>query len=71
MEEKKLYNAVQKFITLADGREIMIETGEDGQAGRGHLVVKQWRHDAAGDRGRAKDAKPTRTSCLQVEYKEK
>ena len=25
MEEKKLYNAVQKFITLADGREIMIE----------------------------------------------
>ncbi len=28
MEEKKLYNAVQKFITLADGREIMIETGK-------------------------------------------
>ena len=28
MEEKKLYNAVQKFIKLADGREIMIETGK-------------------------------------------
>ena len=27
MEEKKLYNAVRKTITLADGREIMIETG--------------------------------------------
>ena len=29
MEEKKLYNAVQKTITLADGRQIMIETGND------------------------------------------
>ena len=28
MEEKKLYNAVRKTITLADGREIMIETGK-------------------------------------------
>ena len=27
MEETKLYNAVQKTITLADGREITIETG--------------------------------------------
>lgn len=24
MEEKKLYNAVRKFITLADGREIRV-----------------------------------------------
>lgn len=28
MEEKKLYNVVRKTITLADGREIMIETGK-------------------------------------------
>ena len=28
MEVNKLYNAVQKTITLADGREIMIETGK-------------------------------------------
>ena len=28
MEANKLYNAVQKTITLADGREIMIETGK-------------------------------------------
>ena len=26
MEEKKLYNAVRKIITLADGRQIEIET---------------------------------------------
>ena len=28
MEEKKLYNAVRKIITLADGRQIEIETGK-------------------------------------------
>ena len=28
MEAQKLYNAVQKTITLADGREITIETGK-------------------------------------------
>ena len=28
MEEKKLYNAVRKEITLSDGRVIEIETGK-------------------------------------------
>ena len=28
MEDKKLYNAVRKIITLADGRQIEIETGK-------------------------------------------
>ena len=41
MEEKKLYNAVQKFITLADGREIMIETGKLAKQADGSVVVKQ------------------------------
>ena len=40
MEEKKLYNAVQKFITLADGREIMIETGKLAKQADGSVVVK-------------------------------
>ena len=40
MEEKKLYNAVQKTITLADGREIMIETGKLAKQADGSVVVK-------------------------------
>ena len=40
MEEKKLYNAVQKTITLADGREIMIETGKLAKQADGAVVVK-------------------------------
>ena len=28
MEDKKLYNAVRKIITLADGRQIEIATGK-------------------------------------------
>ena len=40
MEEKKLYNAVRKTITLADGREIMIETGKLAKQADGSVVVK-------------------------------
>ena len=41
MEEKKLYNAVQKFIPLEGGREIMIETGKLAKQADGSVVVKQ------------------------------
>ena len=40
MEETKLYNAVQKTITLADGREITIETGKLAKQADGSVVVK-------------------------------
>ena len=45
MEEKKLYNAVRKIITLADGRQIEIETGKLAKQADGSVVVKM------GDRG--------------------
>ena len=41
MEEKKLYNAVRKIITLADGRQIEIETGKLAKQADGSVVVKQ------------------------------
>ena len=41
MEEKKLYNAVRKTITLADGREIMIETGKLAKQADGSVVVPE------------------------------
>ena len=41
MEEKKLYNAVQKFIPLEGNREIMIETGKLAKQADGSVVVKQ------------------------------
>ena len=40
METNKLYNAVQKTITLADGREIMIETGKLAKQADGSVVVR-------------------------------
>ena len=51
MEEKKLYNAVRKTITLADGREIMIETGKLAKQADGSVVVKIGRYDAPGNGG--------------------
>ena len=40
MEEKKLYNAVRKIITLGDGRQIEIETGKLAKQADGAVVVK-------------------------------
>ena len=69
MEDKKLYNAVRKIITLADGRQIEIETGKLAKQADGSVVVKQ------GDTmllATVVDAKPdTDFMPLQVEYKEK
>ena len=39
MEDKKLYNAVRKIITLADGRQIEIETGKLAKQADGSVVV--------------------------------
>ncbi|MEG1622197.1 MAG: polyribonucleotide nucleotidyltransferase [Alistipes sp.] len=72
MEEKKLYNAVRKTITLADGREIMIETGKLAKQADGSVVVKQGDTMLLATVVAAKDAKPdTDFMPLQVEYKEK
>ncbi|MEG1611072.1 MAG: polyribonucleotide nucleotidyltransferase [Alistipes sp.] len=72
MEEKKLYNAVQKFIKLADGREIMIETGKLAKQADGAVVVKQGDTMLLATVVAAKDAKPeTDFMPLSVEYKEK
>ncbi len=72
MEETKLYNIVQKTITLADGREIMIETGKLAKQADGAVVVKQGDTMLLATVVAAKDAKPdTDFMPLQVEYKEK
>ena len=72
MEEKKLYNAVQKTITLADGRQIMIETGKLAKQADGSVVVKMGDTMLLGTVVAAKDAKEgTDFMPLQVEYKEK
>ena len=72
MEEKKLYNAVQKTITLADGRQIMIETGKLAKQADGSVVVKMGDTKLLGTVVAAKDAKEgTDFMPLQVEYKEK
>ncbi len=72
MEEKKLYNAVQKYIKLADGREIMIETGKLAKQADGSVVVKMGDTMLLATVVAAKDAKPdTDFMPLQVEYKEK
>ena len=57
-KNKKLYNAVQKFITLADGREIMIETGKLAKQADGSVVVKQGDTMLLATVVAAKDAKP-------------
>ena len=72
MEEKKLYNAVQKFIPLEGGREIMIETGKVAKQADGSVVVKQGDTMLLATVVAAKDAKEgTDFMPLQVEYKEK
>lgn len=72
MEEKKLYNAVQKFIPLSGGREIMIETGKLAKQADGAVVVKQGDTMLLATVVAAKDAKEgTDFMPLQVEYKEK
>ena len=72
MEEKKLYNAVRKIITLADGRQIEIETGKLAKQADGAVVVKMGDTMLLATVVAAKDAKPdTDFMPLQVEYKEK
>ena len=72
MEEKELYNAVRKIITLADGRQIEIETGKLAKQADGSVVVKMGDTMLLGTVVAAKDAKPdTDFMPLQVEYKEK
>ena len=72
MEANKPYNAVTKTITLADGREIMIETGKLAKQADGSVVVKQGDTMLLATVVAAKDAKPdTDFMPLQVEYKEK
>ena len=72
MEANKLYNAVQKTITLADGREIMIETGKLAKQADGSVVVRMGDTMLLGTVVAAKDAKEgTDFRPLQVEYKEK
>ncbi|MFR9590787.1 MAG: polyribonucleotide nucleotidyltransferase [Rikenellaceae bacterium] len=72
MEEMKLFNPVQKYITLADGREIMIETGKLAKQADGSVVVKQGDTMLLATVVAAKDAKPDVDFMpLSVEYKEK
>ena len=71
MEEKKLYNAVQKTITLADGRQIMIETGKLAKQADGSVVVKMGDTRFLGKVLAAKVAKyVTDLIPIQVDYKE-
>ena len=72
MEENKLYHPVRKTITLADGREIMIETGKLAKQADGAVVLKQGDTMLLATVVAAKDAKEgTDFMPLQVEYKEK
>ncbi len=72
MEEKKLYNAVRKTITLGDGCVIEIETGKLAKQADGAVVLKMGDTMLLATVVAAKDAKPdTDFMPLQVEYKEK
>ncbi|MFR9577912.1 MAG: polyribonucleotide nucleotidyltransferase [Rikenellaceae bacterium] len=72
MEENKLFNPVYKSITLADGREITIETGKVAKQADGSVVLRQGDTMLLATVVAAKDAKPdTDFMPLQVEYKEK
>ncbi|MFI3331847.1 MAG: polyribonucleotide nucleotidyltransferase [Rikenellaceae bacterium] len=72
MEGQELYNIVQKTITLADGRQIEIETGKLAKQADGAVVVKMGDTMLLATVVAAKDAKPdTDFMPLQVEYKEK
>lgn len=63
MEDKKLYNAVRKIITLADGRQIEIETGKLAKQADGSVVVKMGDTMLLGTVVAAKDAKPDTDLC--------
>ncbi|MFI3306876.1 MAG: polyribonucleotide nucleotidyltransferase [Rikenellaceae bacterium] len=72
MEENKLFTPVYKSITLADGREITIETGKVAKQADGSVVIRQGDTMLLATVVAAKDAKPdTDFMPLQVEYKEK
>ena len=72
MEENTLYHPVRKTFSLADGREIMIETGKLAKQADGSVVVKQGDTMLLATVVAAKDAKEgTDFMPLQVEYKEK
>ncbi|MFI3259159.1 MAG: polyribonucleotide nucleotidyltransferase [Rikenellaceae bacterium] len=72
MEENKLFTPVYKSITLADGREITIETGKVAKQADGSVVLRQGDTMLLATVVAAKDAKPdTDFMPLQVEYKEK
>ncbi|MBQ3259684.1 MAG: polyribonucleotide nucleotidyltransferase [Alistipes sp.] len=72
MEENKLYHPVRKTFSLADGREIMIETGKLAKQADGSVVVKQGDTMLLATVVAAKDAKEgTDFMPLQVEYTEK
>ncbi len=72
MEQKTLYNPVSRVITLADGREIEIETGKLAKQADGSVVLKMGNTMLLATVVAAKDARPdTDFMPLQVEYKEK
>ncbi|MFR9620674.1 MAG: polyribonucleotide nucleotidyltransferase [Rikenellaceae bacterium] len=72
MEENKLFNPVQKSITLADGRVIEIETGKVAKQADGSVVLRQGDTMLLATVVAAKDARPDVDFMpLQVEYKEK
>ena len=63
MEDKKLYNAVRKIITLADGRQIEIETGKLAKQADGSVVVKQGDTMLLATVVAARTQNPTPISC--------
>ncbi|MFR9649160.1 MAG: polyribonucleotide nucleotidyltransferase [Rikenellaceae bacterium] len=72
MEENKLYNVVQKRITLPSGEEVLIETGKLAKQADGAVVLKQGDTMLLATVVAAKSAKPDVDFMpLQVEYKEK
>ncbi|MCD8172601.1 MAG: polyribonucleotide nucleotidyltransferase [Alistipes sp.] len=67
-----MYNATTKVITLADGREIIIETGKLAKQADGAVVVKMGDTMLLATVVAAKDAKPDVDFMpLSVDYKEK
>ncbi len=67
-----MYNAVKKVISMADGRQIEIETGKLAKQADGSVVVKQGDTMLLATVVAAKEAKPDVDFMpLQVEYKEK
>ncbi len=62
-KKKKLYNAVRKIITLADGRQIEIETGKLAKQADGSVVVKMGDTMLLGTVVAARTQNPTPISC--------